>query len=168
MAFFQRRREKSTAEQTPNKANIEAATRLQIFLDRANFSPGKLDGTYNEFTWKALALYRQSRGEQPQSPPCTGKIKSNVAPDVTGLDLDSAGPVFVPYTVTDADLASVGPLPSSVAAQAKLKFLPYRDAADAIAEKFHSDVHLLEQLNPGKMKTIKAGDQLNGSECRTI
>ena len=68
--------------------------------------------------------------------------------------------MFVPYTVTDADLASVGSLPSSVSAQAKLKFLPYRDAADAIAEKFHSDVHFLEQLNQGKMKTIKAGDQL--------
>src|SRR6266542_535947 len=81
-------------------------------------------------------------------------------PTLRALDLDRIGPVFVPYTVTDADLASVGPLPSSVAAQAKLKFLPYRDAADAIAEKFHSNVHLLEQLNPGKMKTIKAGDQL--------
>ena len=146
--------------QTPKKANIEAATRLQIFLDRANFSPGKLDGTYNEFTWKALALYRQSRGEQPQVPPPQGKIKSNVAPDITGLDLDGIGPVFVPYTVTDADLASVGPLPSSVVAQAKLKFLPYRDAADATAEKFHSDVHFLEHLNAGKMKTIKAGDRL--------
>jgi len=151
---------KKPRTQTPHKANIEAATRLQIFLDRANFSPGKLDGTYNEFTWKALALYRQSRGEQPQLPPAQGKTKSNVAPDITGLDLDNVGPVFVPYTVTDADLASVGPLPSSVPAQAKLKFLPYRDAADAIAEKFHSDVHFLEQLNPGKMKTIKAGDQL--------
>jgi len=151
---------KKPRTQTPHKANIEAATRLQIFLDRANFSPGKLDGTYNEFTWKALALYRQSRGEQPQPPPAQGKTKSNVAPDITGLDLDNVGPVFVPYTVTDDDLASVGPLPSSVPAQAKLKFLPYRDAADAIAEKFHSDVHFLEQLNPGKMKTIKAGDQL--------
>ena len=151
---------KKPRAQTPNKANIEAATRLQIFLDRANFSPGKLDGTYNEFTWKALALYRQSRGEQQQVPPPHGKTKSNVAPEVTGLDLDSVGPVFVSYTVTDADLASVGPLPSDVAAQAKLKFLPYRDPADAIAEQFHSDVHLLEQLNPGKMKTIKAGDQL--------
>ncbi len=151
---------KKHREPAPNKANIEAATRLQIFLDRANFSPGKLDGTYNQLTWKGLGLYRQSRGEQSQPPPQQGKIKSNVAPDVTGLDLDSVGPVFVPYTVTDADLASVGPVPSSVPAQAKLKFLPYRDAADAIAEKFHSDVHLLEQLNPGKMKTIKAGDQL--------
>jgi lipoprotein-anchoring transpeptidase ErfK/SrfK len=151
---------KKHRQQTQTKANTEAATRLQIFLDRANFSPGKIDGTYNEFTWKALALYRQSRGEQPQPSPQQGKSKSNVAPDITGLDLDSINPVLVPYTVADGDLASVGPLPGSVAAQAKLKFLPYRDAADAIAEKFHSDVHFLERLNPGKMKTIKAGDQL--------
>ena len=151
---------KKPRERTPNKANTEAAARLQIFLDRANFSPGKLDGSYNEFTRKALALYRQSRGEQSQVPPVQKKTKSNVAPDITGLDLDSVGPVFVPYTVTEADLSSVGPLPGNIAAQAKLKFLPYRDAADAIAEKFHSDVHLLEQLNPGKMKNIKAGDQL--------
>jgi lipoprotein-anchoring transpeptidase ErfK/SrfK len=45
-------------------------------------------------------------------------------------------------------------------AQAKLTFLPYRDAAEAIAEKFHCALHFLEQLNPGKTKTIKAGDQL--------
>jgi lipoprotein-anchoring transpeptidase ErfK/SrfK len=151
---------KKHRERTPNKASTEAATRLQIFLDRANFSPGKIDGTYNEFAWKALALYRQSRGEQPQVPPQKRESKSNIAPDVTGLDLDSIDPVFVPYTVTDGDLASVGPLPGSVAAQAKLKFLPYRDPADAIAEKFNSDVHFLERLNPGKMKSIKAGDQL--------
>src|SRR6266498_1920605 len=59
-------RKRPSREPSPKKANIEAAARLQIFLDRANFSPGKLDGTYNEFTWKALGLYRQSRGEQPQ------------------------------------------------------------------------------------------------------
>ena len=50
----------------PQKAEIETATRLQVFLDRANFSPGRIDGRYNDFTWKALALYRESRGEQPQ------------------------------------------------------------------------------------------------------
>src|SRR5438045_7864142 len=44
-------------------AEIEAATQLQVFLDRANFSPGKIDGHYNDFTLKALALYRDSRGE---------------------------------------------------------------------------------------------------------
>jgi lipoprotein-anchoring transpeptidase ErfK/SrfK len=154
-------RKKPATENTSSKANVEAATRLQIFLDRANFSPGKLDGNYNDFTRKALSLYRESRGEQPQAPPPQANAKSNVAPDdVTGLNLASVEPVFIPYAVTEADLQSVGPLPSKVAEQAKLKFLPYHDAAEAVAEKFHCDVHFLEQLNPGKLKTIKPGDQL--------
>src|SRR4029077_14599460 len=79
---------------------------------------------------------------------------------VSGLDLASVEPVFVPYTVTEADLQSAGRLPSNVAAKAKLKFLPYRDPADAVAEKFHCDIHFLEELNPGKLKGIKAGKQL--------
>ena len=144
----------------PKKAQIEAATRLQVFLDRANFGPGRIDGRYNDLTWKAVALYRESRGEQPQTPPPKSKAKPNLAPDVNGLDLGSVEPVFVPYTVTEADLQSVGPLPGNVAAKAKLKFLSYRDPADAIAEKFHCDTHFLEQLNPGKLKGIKAGNQL--------
>ncbi len=153
---------KATRAPTQDKADTEAATRLQVFLDRANFSPGKIDGRYNEFTRKALALYRESRGEQPEQPAgSTGrKAKSKAAPDLTGLDLGSVNPVFIPYTVTDADLQVIGSVPKDLAQQAKLKFLPYRDAADAIAEKFHSDIHLLEQLNPGKSKAIKPGDQL--------
>src|SRR6266498_4960560 len=139
-------RKKAAGKPTRHKAEIEAATRLQIFLDRANFSPGKLDGHYGDFTWKALALYRLSRGEQPQQPPAKSKTKANVAPDINGLDLASVGAVLVSYSVTEADIQSIGPSPSSVSEQAKLKFLPYHDAAEAIAEKFHSDVHFLEQL----------------------
>jgi len=154
---------KHSAKKTAHKerqspAQIEAAARLQIFLDRSNFSPGKFDGGYNEFTWRALALYRQSRGEQPQMPPTNAK--GNVAPDTKGLDLSSVEPVFFTYSVTQADLQNVGTLPASPKEQAKLKALLYRDPADAIAEKFHCDIHFLEQLNPGKTKSIKPGDQL--------
>ena len=143
-----------------NTAQIESATRLQIFLDRANFSPGKIDGRYNELTRKALALYRESQGEQAQGAPQQSAPHANSSPDISGLDLSSVDPVFVPYTVTEADLQTVGKLPGQVAEKAKLKFLPYRDVADAIAEKFHCDVHFLEQLNPGKLKGTKAGDQV--------
>ncbi len=142
---------------TRTPADIEAATRLQIFLDRANFGPGKLDGYYGDFTRKALALYREARGEQANVAPAAG----DAPPDVSGLDLAATNPVFVSYTVTEADLRNVGKLPESVAAKAKLKALPYRDAAEAIAEKFHCDRDFLEKLNPGKTKKIKAGDQLS-------
>ena len=156
------KKRKPPPERTPSKAEIEAATRLQIFLDRANFCPGKIGGRYNEFTWKALALYRESRGERPQATP-TPQSKgrpSNLRPDVTGLDLGSVDPVFLPYTVTEADLQSIGRLPDGVGEKAKLKFLPYRNAADAIAEKFHTDVHFLEHINPGKLTKAKPGDVL--------
>src|SRR6266513_4496526 len=85
-------------------AEIEAATQLQVFLDRANFSPGKLDGHYNDFSLKALALYRQSRGEPVTPRPST----PDTAPDLSGIDMGSVGPVFIQYTVTEADLQNVG------------------------------------------------------------
>lgn len=141
----------SSAKQT------EAATLLQVFLDRSNFSPGPINGRYNDLTIKALALYRQARGEPASAEP----LPPNAPPNVNGLDFGRVGPATVPYTVAPADLQNVGPLPSSVAAQAKLKFLPYHDAAEAIAEKFHCDVHFLEFLNRGKTKSIKPGDHLN-------
>jgi lipoprotein-anchoring transpeptidase ErfK/SrfK len=154
-------RKKATPKtHAPKTAEIEAASRLQVFLDRSNFSPGKIDGRYNEFTRKALSLYRESRGQQPQATPAQSGRHANGAPDVSGLDLAGVDPVFISYTVTDADVQTVGQLPSHVPEQAKLKFLPYRDVADAIAEKFHSDIHFLEQLNPGKLKGLKAGDQV--------
>ena len=115
------KRKPSLKNNLPNQAQIEAATRLQVFLDRASFSPGKIDGRYNDFTRKALALYRESQGEQPQAPPSQSRPQANVSPDVSGLDLGSVGPVFVPYTVTEADLQTIGPLPSHVAEQAKIE-----------------------------------------------
>src|SRR5438094_1755764 len=142
-------------------AEIEAATRVQVFLDRANFSPGKIDGHYNEFTLKALALYRESRGEPVPPPP----PKPDSAPDLNGLDLPGVNPVFIQYTVTDADLQNIGPVPPGSGAQvapekAKLPALPYRDLAQEIAEKFHCDQKFLGELNPGKSGPLKPGDHV--------
>ncbi|HEY6070960.1 MAG TPA: L,D-transpeptidase [Chthoniobacterales bacterium] len=140
----------------PQPNPIEAATRLQVFLDRANFGPGIITGCYNDFTFKALSYYRQSRGEPQPSPPA----KPDAPPSVDGIDFGNVGPTFIDYTVVDTDFQSIGPVPSGVPAQAKVKSLPYRDAAEAIAEKFHCDVRFLGELNPGKTKSIKAGDHL--------
>ena len=149
------------------KGASEDATRLQVFLDRAQFAPGKIDGHYGEFTLRALALYRQANGggapaADTQAPEGKGKqaSKKAEAPDVSDLNLASVDPLFVDYTVTEDDLAAVGDLAESVPEQAKQKSLPYKDAAEAIAEKFHTDVDYLVELNPGKRSGIKAGDVL--------
>jgi lipoprotein-anchoring transpeptidase ErfK/SrfK len=152
----------SPSPHKPSETEIEAATRLQVFLDRANFSPGKIDGHYNDFTLKALAFYRQSRGEPTPAPP----TKPDSPPDLSGIDLASANPVFIQYTVTDADMKNIGPVPRGestavAAAKAKLPALPYRDVGQEIAEKFHCDEKFLGELNPGKNgAALKPGDQL--------
>jgi lipoprotein-anchoring transpeptidase ErfK/SrfK len=137
-------------------AEGEAATRLQVFLDRANFSPGKIDGSYNDFTLRALALYRQSRGEPVPPVPAT----PDTPPDLNGIDLAAINPVFIEYTVTDADLKTVGPVPDTVAAKAKLSSLPYRDVGEEIAERFHCDQKFLGELNPGKSPALRPGEQV--------
>lgn len=92
-----------------DKATMEAAVRLQIFLDRSEFAPGKIDGRYGQFTVKALALYRESRGETSAPPP----EKPDTAPDVSGIDLPGitreikAGDTLSVPNVEPFDLASV-------------------------------------------------------------
>lgn len=142
----------------------EAAVRLQIFLDRAQFAPGKIDGRYGDFTLRALDLYREANA---LAAPSSGNAlvdskenKSVATPVVTDLDLSSVGPLYIDYTVSEADLVSVGKLPDAVEAQSKLKSMPYRSVGEAIAEKFHTDLKFLEQLNPGSIGSLKAGDPL--------
>jgi lipoprotein-anchoring transpeptidase ErfK/SrfK len=139
------------------KEPTEEATRLQVFLDRADFAPGVIDGRYGEFTVKALALYRESRGEQASA---VLENPNTKVPDVSGLDLNGIDPLFLSYTVTEADVDSLGPVPESVPAQAKLKVLPYQTAVEALAEKFHTSMDYLSELNPGKTQDLKAGDTL--------
>jgi len=106
-------KKKPSRARAANKADIEAAARLQVFLDRANFSPGRIDGRYNDFTRKALAFYRVSQGQTAQIPPAQTNARSNTPPDVSDLDLDSVGPVFVSYTVTEVDLRASAHFPAN-------------------------------------------------------
>lgn len=141
-------------------AEIEAIVRLQIFLDEAEFSPGRIDGSLGQFTYSALSLYREARDGQPSPVEVRDEKKPDTMPEVGDLDLSRTNPVFRPYLVTAADLESVGDLPDSVPEQAKSKAMTYRSAAEAIAEKFHTDATFLEDLNPGKTAMITAGDSL--------
>jgi lipoprotein-anchoring transpeptidase ErfK/SrfK len=151
------------AEPTAEKSRVpmEDAVRVQVLLDRANFGPGKIDGHMGDFTQKALIRYRAAKGLTQSDP--EGGLRTKAAgrdaeTDLAGLDLKSADPVFVDYTVTDADAQSVGEVPGKPVEQAKLKWLPYGSIAEAVAERYHMDADFLEQLNPGKTKQLKAGD----------
>ncbi len=144
----------------------EAATKLQVFLDRANFGPGKIDGHYGGFSEKALGLYREAHS-LPPLPAAAAPVKVEgqpektiPLPDLADMDLSSVKEVFIDYVVTEADIKATGEVPKEVPEMAKLKWLPYANATEAVAEKFHVDVDYLKELNPGKLDALKAGDTL--------
>ncbi len=143
------------AKPAANPKKIEEYTRLQIFLDNANFGPGKIDGHDGVFLRKALRLYREAQGQ-----PMAASANPKAPPETAGMDLLPVEPVFIEYTVTKEDVASVGTLPSGPAAQAKVKRLPYSSLVEALAEKFHSDIDFIRALNPGKTGHLEEGSKV--------
>jgi lipoprotein-anchoring transpeptidase ErfK/SrfK len=106
--------------------------RVQVFLDRAGFRPGKIDGLGGEFTQKAADRYCDSTG----------------VPRGTMLDVASVASPYREYVISEDDAAWVGPVSSEPSAQAKLKSLKYGTLWEAVAERFHCDQKFLVELNP--------------------
>ncbi len=128
---------------------LEITARLQIFLDQKHFGPGKIDGTPGEFTSKALARYQAANGL-----PVTGDLA-----DAANLPLDDVHPIYTTYTITDADVKQIGPIPREPQDQAKLKRMTYPSLLKFVQERFHSDPDFLRYLNIGKnLDQLAPGD----------
>ena len=125
------------------KASQAVNIKAQILLDRANFSPGTIDGRHGENFVNALRAFQQSSGLN-----ASGELD---APTWDRLRQDPA-PVLLEYTISRADIAGpfVDKIPKSYEKKAELKRLDYTGPAEMLAERFHMDDDLLEQLNRGK------------------
>lgn len=130
-------------------ADLSQALRAQILLERAWFSPGELDGEWGSKSRKALAGFQQARGLA-----ASGELDAATLAEL-GKD---AAPPLVAYTLTEADVAGpFAPTPSGMMAMSKLKAIPYRNAAEALGEKFHASPALLAKLNPGVPLDVAGG-----------
>ncbi len=135
-------------------ARPDAATaRAQILLDRANFSPGVIDGLGGDNTRQAIAAFEKAAG-LPQD----GVLDAEVFHRLTAGD---DGRVLTDYTITAADLAGpfIGQVPTNLADMAKLRTVGYATPLEMLAEKFHMTEGLLQALNPG-VDFAKAGQTL--------
>ena len=117
--------------------------KAQVLLDRANASPGVIDGLYGDNVAKAIAAYETVLGL-----PIDGRLDQEVW---TALGGDSAAPVLVEYTITEDDVD--GPftpeIPSDFAKAAELERMGFTGPAEMLSERFHMDADMLRDLNPG-------------------
>jgi len=129
---------------------VASALVLQVFLDRAGFSPGEIDGRAGANTANAVAAFKTARNLPAEA---------DEAAVLAALGANEAE-ATVSYTITGADVA--GPfttsIPADMMAKAKLERLGYTSPLEALAERFHASPALLKQLNPGA--AFAAGDTI--------
>ncbi len=136
------------------KDERDRLTQLQIFLDDANFGPGKIDGRWGEFTRKSLARYL--RAHDQDVPEFTDEVPTEFPVDATSVD-----PIYTEYTVQQSDLDDLGSVPSEPEEQAKQDSMPYANLTEMIAEKYHIDRDYLATLNEGTaIDDANAGDKI--------
>jgi lipoprotein-anchoring transpeptidase ErfK/SrfK len=104
-----------------------------VWLDRAGFSPGEIDGRGGRNTQAAIDAFERETG-------------TTVADAMTR----ATDPSTTTYTITAQDAAApvTSAIPEDMMEKAKLKRLDYTSILEMLAERFHASPNLLERLNP--------------------
>lgn len=116
---------------------------VQVVLDKLGFGPGVLDGKGGLALVNALKGFQGSRGLR-----ITGKTDDAT---LAALARYSGVEPTKKLQLTEASLRGpfTRPFPTDHVAQAKLPALNYRNALEALAERFHTTPATLVALNPG-------------------
>lgn len=114
--------------------------KLETLLDRANASPGAIDGIMDEVTERAIRMAERMNGLEEDGQADEALLEA----------ISSGGDVAKSYEITEEDVGFelTGTIPETFAEMAEMERLGYQSYAEALAEKFHMSEALLKELNP--------------------
>lgn len=113
--------------------------KLQLFLNNNNIGPGYLDAHAGQFTMLAIRNYNLKLGRSETDFRYVQEAQAAITePLITAIIPSTADQFINPELSSDKEK------------QAKLKFLPYRSYAEYAAERFHTSVSFLKQINGAK------------------
>ncbi|MCW1883255.1 L,D-transpeptidase [Luteolibacter flavescens] len=136
----QKKNIKTDAPEVANLPTGEDAIRLQVFLDQSNFGPGIIDGKPGRFTIQAVASWNEVHGHEAHDMGPVMAAARKAVPNAFGM-------AIVPDVATK--WVNSG-LSHNRAAQAKAKRMSYRSIAEFMAERYHTDVDFILELNGSK------------------
>ena len=114
----------------------------QVVLDRRGFGPGVIDGKMGISTENALKGFQEANSLE-----VTGELDNATKSALAKWDnIPATRVVTIP---DDWGTTQYRGVPEEPADQAKLQRLGYESLDERLAERFHTTVEVLEQLNPG-------------------
>lgn len=116
------------------------AVRLQIFLDQSNFGPGVIDGKPGRFTVLAVDSWNEVKGH------LAGDLQPAMAAARRAIRHPFASAVIPAVSTKWVDST----LSHDRSQQAQAKRMSYRSYAEFMAERFHTDVDFILELNGSK------------------